>query len=160
MCYSNDETDWILVYLSNFLQQVACFEGVSSSIIGPWPSDPIEFSQVFVNQGHAWNSISNRFVIPAEGVYCIHLNVCLTANNVSKVELLLNSSAVMSYVNLTLSVNFFFLSQSSRAILFSVYTPMMSCDVVCQPRPLFSGAQRLYSHAFSCLYHFNCVACQ
>jgi hypothetical protein len=106
------------LYSPNTIQPVVFYVGASSTTtVGP--VDPVVFSKVFVNSGSAWNSTTNKFVSPTDGVYFIQLNVCLPnsycQHTVSTMELLLNDTAVMNIAYL--SPSHIQYDQRSRGIL-------------------------------------------
>jgi hypothetical protein len=104
------------LYSPNTIQPVVFYVGASSSATGP--VDPVVFSKVFINSGSAWNSTTNKFISPTDGVYFMQLNVCLPniANTVSTMELLLNGTAVMNFAYLSPSHSNQY-DQRSRGIL-------------------------------------------
>lgn len=96
-----------LTTLSGFLYAPYLTQAVAFSV-GQWtmtPSvlsnstDPVKFSQVYVNKGNGWNPATNRFTNPVGGIYYVHFTLMTLRNplgNPCQVNLLLNGFDVIT----------------------------------------------------------------
>jgi hypothetical protein len=86
-------TAWLWLRLDVAMQPLVAFY-VTSSQSWTNTNSNVTYDNVLVNEGQGWNSASNAFIAPYQGLYFFSFGIATTSSNIACITLTLNSGYV------------------------------------------------------------------